>query len=406
VVGVRKVVILLSLMAGVVFAWVTTSLAQEATTLAPEQTGTLGRAPAESIIPGQYIVVLEEEVRDPAAVAREHAQRHGARVLHTYRHALEGYAARIPAQRLDEVRAEEGVDYIERDGTVTIAAQRLPWGIDRVDADRSSTRAGNGRGAVSNVNAYIIDTGIDRTYPDLNVVEHVNFHGGRNTDCNGHGTHVAGTVAAEDNNRNVVGVSPGAPLTGVKVVGCDGSGSVSSLIAGVAWVTFDALKLENANKPAIANLSLDTTANRALDQVVRASAATGVFYSVAAGNEGRKACKYSPARAGAGKNNGIVTTGATNKSNAEPWWSNYGRCVDLWAPGARILSTKEGGGTTTKTGTSMASPHVAGGAALYLSSHRNASPTTVESALKKDATRPGKTSKDGSAIKLLNVRSY
>ena len=127
---------------------------------------------------------------------------------------------------------------------------------------------------------------------------------------------------------------------------------------------------------------------------------------MAAGNEGRNACTHSPARAGAGENNGIVTTAATNHSDAEPWWSNYGRCVDLWALGVEILSTKMGGGTTTKTGTSMASPHVGGGAALYLSSHRNASPTTVESALKKDATRPGKTSEDGTTIRRLNVRGY
>jgi subtilisin family serine protease len=213
-------------------------------------------------------------------------------------------------------------------------------------------------------------------------------------------------MAAEDNNRNVVGVAPGAPLTGVKVVGCDGSGSVSGLIAGIAWVTADAHRPENARKAAIANLSLDTPANRALDQAVKASAASGVFYSVAAGNDGRNACQYSPARAGAGKNNGIVTTAATNRSNAEPWWSNYGRCVDLWAPGAKILSTKKGGGSTTKSGTSMASPHVGGGAALYLSSHTKASPTTAESALKADATRPGTTSKNGSALKLLDVGDY
>ncbi len=395
-------------MVAIVFSWATTPLAQETTVPAPGQTTTPGRTPpAESGIPDRYIVVLkEEEVRDPTAVAREHAQGHGAQVLRTYRHALKGYAARIPDQRLDEVRAEERVDYIVRDGTVTTAAQRLPWGIDRVDADRSGTRAGNGRGAVSNVNAYIIDSGIDKANTDLNVVKHVNFHGGKNTDCDGHGTHVAGTVAAEDNSTGVVGVAPGAPLTGVKVVGCDGSGYVASLIAAIDWVTLDAQLPGNARKPAIANVSLDTGANRALDEAVRASAASGVFYSVAAGNDGRNAATSSPARAGAGKNNGIVTTAATNQSNAEPRWSNYGRFVDLWAPGVRILSTKNGGGTTTETGTSMASPHVAGGAALYLSSHRNASPTTVESALKKDATRPGKTSKDGSAIKLLNVGSY
>jgi subtilisin family serine protease len=393
-----KIVLLLSLMAAAGFTWAST-------TLASEQTTTPGRAPAQSVIPGQYIVVLKEEARDPTAVAREHAQRHGAQVLHTYRHALKGYAARIPDQRLDEVLAEERIDYIARDSTVTVVAQKLPWGINRIDADISSTRAGNGSGAVTNVNAYIIDTGIKR-HRDLNVVEHVNFHGGRNTDCNGHGTHVAGTVAAKDNNRSVVGVAPSAPLTGVKVVGCDGSGSVSDVIAGIVWVTADAQKLKNAGTPAIANLSLDTRANRALDEAVRASAASGVFYSVAAGNEGRNACKHSPARAGAGKNNGIVTAATTNKRNREPWWSNFGRCVDIWAPGTKILSTKMGGGTTTKSGTSMSATHVGGGAALYLSSHTSASPTAVESALKRDAARTRTKSEDGTAIKRLDVGTY
>ena len=391
----RKAFLLLFLTAAAVFTCYSSVVAQESTTAASE------RAPAQSVIPSQYIVVLEDEARDPTAVAREHAQRHDVRVLHTYRHALKGYAARIPDHRLDEVLAEERIDYIERDSTVTTVAQKLPWGVNRIDADVSSTRAGNGSGAVTNVNAYIIDSGIDKRHPDLNVVEHVNFHGGKNTDCDGHGTHVAGTVAAEDNNTNVVGVAPGAPLTGVKVVGCDGSGSVANVIAGIDWVTVDAQKPENAGTPAIANLSLDTRANRALDEAVRASAASGVFYSVAAGNEGRNACQRSPARAGAGENNGIVTTAATNRSNAEPSWSNYGRCVDLWAPGAKILSTKNGGGTTTKSGTSMSSAHVGGGTALYLSSHTSASPTAVESALKRDATSEG-----GTGIKQLDVGDY
>ena len=390
-------------MAATVLCWAGgVVLAREsAATLAP------GGTPAQSVIPGQYIVVLEEEARDPTAVAREHAQRHGARVLHTYQHTLEGYAARIPDQRLDEVLAEERVDYVERDAAVTIAAQTRPWGIDKIDADLSSTRAGNGRGEIANVNAYIIDTGIDKRHPDLNVVGHVNFAGGRNTDCDGHGTHVAGTVAAEDNAGGVVGVAPGVPLTGVKVLGCDGSGSVASVIAGIGWVTADAQKRKDFRTPAIANLSIDTLANRALDQSVRASAASGIFYSVAAGNEGRNACKHSPARAGAGKKgSGIVTTAMTNKSNREPSWSNYGPCVDLWAPGTGILSTRMGGGTTTKSGTSMSAAHVGGGAALYLSSHRRASPTTVESVLERDATRTRTESEDGTAIKLLDVSTY
>jgi subtilisin family serine protease len=393
VVRVRKAVLLLSLIAAAVISWTSgVVMAQESTTP--------WRTPAQSVIPGQYIVVLKEEVRDPTAVAREHAQRHGAQVLHTYQHALKGYAARIPDQRLDEVLAEEQTDYIERDGTVTIVAQKLPWGIDKIDADVSSTRAGDGTGAVSNVNAYVIDTGIDNTHADLNVVNHVNFHGGKNTDCNGHGTHVAGTVAAKDNGRGVVGVAPGAPLTGVKVLGCGGSGSLSRVIEGVDWVT------ANAEEPAIANMSLIGGASRALDKAVRKSASSGVFYSLAAGNDDANACNYSPARAGAGTNNGIATVAATNSGDKETSWSNYGSCVDIWAPGARILSTKKGGGTATKSGTSMASAHVGGGATLYLSSHTSARPTIIESALKTDATSTGMTSEGGTEIKRLDVSGY
>jgi hypothetical protein len=332
-------------------------------------------------------------------VAREHARRHGAQVLHTYQHALEGYAARIPDRRLDEVLAEERVDYIEPDGTVTIAAQKLPWGIDRIDADISSTEAGDGIDAISKVNAYIIDTGIDKTHRDLNVVGHVNFTKGKNTDCNGHGTHIAGTMAAKDNERGVVGVSPAVPLTGVKVLGCRGKGTVSGVIEGVDWVT------ANAEKPAIATMSLVGGASVALDYAVVKSAASGIFYAVASGNDDADACSYSPARAGAGTNNGIATVAATNQEDNETSWSNHGSCVDIWAPGKDILSMKRGGGKTTKSGTSIASAHVGGGAALYLSSNTTARPTTIESALKTDATGAG-TSEGGTEIRRLDVSDY
>jgi aqualysin 1 len=358
-------------------------------------------APAQSAIPGQYIVVLEDEVRDPTAVAREHAQRHGAQVLHTYQHALEAYTARIPDRRLDEVLAEERVDYVEPDQRVHATAQTLPWGINRVDADLSSTRAGNGSGAASKVNVYIIDTGIYQ-HADLNVVKHVNFaRDGKNRDCYGHGTHVAGIAAARDNDRAVVGVAPGASLIGVKVLNCNGVGSHSSVLKGVDWVT------ANAKKPAVANMSLAGPASPILDAAVWKSAHSGVFYSLAAGdNSASNACNFSPARAGAGTNNGIATVAATNKRNVEPSWSDYGWCVDIWAPGASILSTEMGGGTTTMSGVSQASPHVGGGAALYLSSHAKASPSRVETALKDAAKKPGTKSKDGRAILLEYVGRF
>ena len=355
-----------------------------------------GQGPPQDAIPGRYIVVLEEGVRDPTAVAREHAQHHGAEVLHTYQHAVEGYAARIPDQRLDRVRADGRVAYVEADQAMNAEAQTIPWGVNKIDADASSTLAGNGSGAVSNVNAYVIDSGIYK-HPDLNVVKHVNFTGdGRNRDCYGHGTHVAGSVAAKDNASDVVGAAPGAPLTGVKVLSCSGSGSTSGVIKGVDWVT------ANAVKPAIANMSLSGGLSRALDDAVRNSAASGVFYSLAAGNQGADACNHSPARAGAGTNNGIATVAATNSSDGEWRSSNHGPCVDVWAPGAGILSTKEGGGTATKSGTSMAAPHVGGGAALYLSTNTAASPTRVEGALTSGATTTANISKDGATI----VREY
>ncbi len=385
----RQTVLLLAVAAAILLACAGVVLAQE--------NHTPGQGPPEGVIPGQYIVVFNEgEVRDPTAVAREHARGHGAEVLYTYEYALEGYAARIPERRLDEVRAEERVDYVEPDGTMETAAQTLPWGINKIDADVSSTRAGDERGGITNVNAYVIDSGI-YSHTDLYRVNHVNFTGdGRNRDCHGHGTHVAGSVAARDNASYVVGVAPGAPLTGVKVLGCDGSGAYSGVIKGVDWVT------ANASKPAVANMSLGGPTSQALDDAVKNSAASGIFYSLAAGNEGKNACNYSPARAGAGTDNGIATVAATNSSDGEPSWSNYGSCVDIWAPGASILSTSKSGGTATKSGTSMAAPHVGGGAALYLSRNTGASPSAVEDALTSGATTTANKSMDGASI----IREY
>jgi subtilisin family serine protease len=342
---------------------------------------------------GRYIVVLEGGVSDPGAVARDHGRSHSARVSHVYRHAIEGYAATLPEGRVDDIERDPRVAYVERDGTMSVIAQTLPWGINRIDADISSTRAGDGLGAVSTVNAYVIDTGIDTAHPDLNVVGHVNFAGGPNSDCNGHGTHVAGTVAARDNTRDVVGAAPGARLTGVKVLGCGGSGTTSGVIKGVDWVT------ANARKPATANLSLGGGLSTALDDAVKRSANSGVTFSVAAGNNGAKACNYSPARAGT--HGGVVTTAATDSGNRETSWSNYGSCVDLWAPGASILSTRKGGGTTTMSGTSMAAPHVGGTAALYLSRNPGTSAATVENVLRFNALSTGTRSKDGRAIVLV-----
>lgn len=347
----------------------------------------------------RYIVVLEEDA-NPDEAAREHAQIHGARIGFVYRHALKGYSAVIPDARVAAVRADDRVAYVEPDGVVTATAQTLPWGIDKVDADRSSTVAGNGSGAVPNVNVYVIDTGVDTAHRDLNVVGHVNFAGGPNKDCHGHGTHVAGTAAAKDNTNDVVGVVPGAPVTGVKVLGCGGSGTWAGVIKGVDWVT------ANAVKPAIANMSLGGGASQAVDDAVGRSAAGGVFYSVAAGNDGADACTFSPARAGAGTDNGIMTVAATDASDKETSWSNFGSCVDIWAPGASILSTKKAGGTTTMSGTSMAAPHGGGAGALYLSGRTGASPSDVEAALVTAAHSADTISKDGRRLTRLYVGGF
>jgi subtilisin family serine protease len=326
-------------------------------------------------------------------------RRHGFLASHVYSAAVRGFAARLTLRQIADLRNDPSVASIELDGVMTVVAQSIPWGIDKIDADISSTLAGNGSGAVSNVNVYIIDTGI-AAHGDLNRVGHVNFAGGLNQDCHGHGTHVAGTVAARDNTSDVVGVVPGAPLTGVKVLGCNGSGSTSGVIKGVDWVT------ANRRLPAVANMSLGGGVSTALDNAVRNSVARGVFYAVSAGNSAASACTSSPARAGAGVDNGIVTVAATDSSDKEASWSNFGTCVDIWAPGVSVVSTKRGGGTTTMSGTSMASPHVSGGGALYLSKNTAVSPTGVETALKNLATQTINASKDGRLIARLWVGGF
>ena len=360
--------------------------------------------------------------RGVAGALQNLEQRHAFRAERLFSAAIRGFSGRLTARQLADLESDPMVSYIELDGTMSIvqrpgpppgpgpgprpggggnpAPQVLPWGINKIDADASSTHAGDGSGVVDNVNVYIIDTGI-YSHQDLNVVAHVNFAGGANADCNGHGTHVAGTVAARDNTGDVVGVVPGAPLTGVKVLGCSGSGSTAGVIAGVDWVTANAV-----GKVAIANMSLGGSTSTALDNAVKNSAAGGVFYSIAAGNSGLNACNQSPARAGAGTDNGIMTTAATDSSNAEASFSNYGSCVDIWAPGVSVISTKLGGGTATFSGTSMAAPHVGGGGALYLSGNLTATPIGVESVLRSFATSTGTTSKDGASIKLLNVAPF
>ncbi len=395
----RRITLLLTAIGALLVLYAGGALTQEA----PQGGGT-----------DRYIVVLNDEVNQPGEVAKGLARRYGLGVGFVYSHALKGFSATIPDARLDKVRAEDQVAYVERDGTMHAVGQVLPWGINRIDADASSTLAGDGLGEISSVNAYIIDSGVDASHADLNVINHVNFRGdGKNTDCSGHGTHVAGTVAAKDDVQDVVGVAPGAPITGVKVLGCDGTGATSGVIKGVDWVT------ANAQKPAIANMSLGGGISQSLDDAIKRSANSGVLYSIAAGNQGQPACNYSPARAGLantdtngdGKinhddSNGIVTTAVTGFKEGEPEWSNYGKCVDIWAPGVDVLSTKNGGGTTKMSGTSMAAPHAGGAGALYLSQHASTSPLDVEKVLKATAVVPGTESQSGRLITRLYVGGF
>jgi subtilisin family serine protease len=338
--------------------------------------------------------------RGVAGATQAFERRHGFRAEHVFSAAIRGFSATLTARQIADLENEPFVSYIEPDGVMTAVAQTLPWGIDTIDADVSSTAAGNGSGDVTNVNVYILDTGVDQAHADLNVVAHVKFALGPNEDCNGHGTHVAGTVAARDNAQDVVGVVPGAPVTGIKVLRCGGSGSTSSVVKGVDWVT------ANAVKPAIANMSLGGGVSDALDTAVENSAASGVFYSLSAGNSGADACFASPARTGQGTN-GIVTTAASDINDREASFSNFGPCVDIWAPGVAVVSARSGGGTTILSGTSMASPHVGGAGALYLSSQNPAAtPTEVEAALKSSAVVTGTNSKDGTPITRLGVGSF
>jgi subtilisin family serine protease len=341
----------------------------------------------------RYIVVLKNAV-DSNAVANLHAVRYGASVEHVWSSALHGYSAVIPNDRVAALRADQNVAYVELDGIATTTAQTLPWGIDKIDADISSTLAGNFSGAITNVDAYVIDTGIDTSHPDLNVVEFRQYANGPPRDCNGHGTHVAGTIGARDDTAGVVGVAPGIRLHAIKVLNCAGSGSWSDVISGINYVA------ATTARPAVANMSLGGPQNTAVDDAVKGAVAKGVFFGVAAGNDGADACGHSPAAAGT--TSGVDTVAATDSSDTEASWSNYGNCVDIWAPGVSIYSTYKSGSYATLSGTSMATPHVVGGAALYLSSHTTANPGAVETALRNAATTTSMKSKDGRTI----IREY
>jgi subtilisin family serine protease len=375
---------------------------------------------------GDYIVVLRDGT-NVTSVAGAQTRSHGAALGKVYSHALSGYSARMSAAAAAAIARDPRVLSVEPDGVVSINAQTLPTGINRIDAEISPTAKINGVDERVNVDVAVIDTGIDLDHPDLNVYTAgaKNCSTGNSADDgNGHGTHVAGTIGALDNGAGVVGVAPGARVWPVRVLNNSGSGSWSNVICGIDYVTAHAGEIEVANM-SLGGVGTDdrncgNTNNDALHRAICASVAAGVTYAVAAGNETDNAANHVPASydevitvSALADFNGLPGGGAaaTCRSDVDDTladFSNYGADVDIMAPGVCILSTWKGGGYNTISGTSMATPHVAGSAALYKATHPSASPASVKSALQAAGTTDWNSAGDPDGIKekLLNVSAF
>ena len=335
-------------------------------------------------IENSYIVVLDDDQIGERGIfsiapyiASELATSHRGKLKHVYQHALNGFAVEMTEEDAERLSQDFRVKFVEEDGVVNADATQSnpPWGLDRIDQRNLPLNAiytFNWTGA--GVRAYIIDTGIRTAHAQFggrasNVFD---AFGGNGQDCNGHGTHVAGTVGG-----STFGVAKSALLSGVRVLNCSGSGSNSGVIAGVDWVRL------NHIAPAVANMSLGGGISSALDTAVNNLHNANVTIAVAAGNSNTNACNSSPARAA-----NAITVGSITQSGARSSFSNFGTCLDIFAPGSGILSAWFTSNTATATlsGTSMASPHVAGAAALYKQANPSASSTTIRNALVNNAT--------------------
>ncbi len=324
----------------------------------------------------RYIVVFRSSVADPDGLTDALIRAHGGSVAYRYRTALKGFAGTLAAQALDGIRRNPNVDYVEADGVMSvIGSQSLPtndqqWGLDRIDQqDLPLNDTYNYQNDGSGVRAYILDTGVK--------FDHVEYNGRASSgwdfidndanasDCHGHGTHVAGTVAG-----TTVGVAKLASIVSVRVLNCQGSGTWGQVIAGIDWVA------ANRVLPAVANMSLGGGFSSSVNQAVNGAVADGVTFAVAAGNSNANACNYSPASAA-----DALTVGASTISDARSSFSNYGSCLDIFAPGSSIYSSVISGGYQSWNGTSMATPHVAGVAALYLAANGAATPAQVGAAI-------------------------